>query len=398
MNKIILKAGREKSLLRRHPWVFSGAIARIEGAPAAGDTVRVVAHDGRFLAVAACNPDANISARVWDWNEGARIDAAFFRNRLEAAIGRRRKLFPRTAQEAGRLVHGESDGLPGLIVDRYADVVVVQISSAGCQRWRDAIIDALQEITTPRAIFERSDSDVLELEGLETRTGLVRGKLDSAVVEIVENDVRLRVDVARGHKTGFYLDQRDNRAQVGRMARDRDVLNCFSYTGGFTVQALAHGAASVTSVDSSAEALERAREHVALNAMPAERCEWIDADVFQCLRKFRDQGRSFDLIILDPPKFAPTAATAERAARGYKDINLLGFKLLRPCGLLATFSCSGGVSADLFRKIVAGAALDANVDAQVVSQFHASPDHPISLAFPEGEYLKGLLCQVTSGT
>jgi 23S rRNA (cytosine1962-C5)-methyltransferase len=397
MNKIILKAGREKSLLRRHPWVFSGAIARAEGAPSAGDTVRVVAQDGRFLAVAACNPEANISARVWDWNEGTRIDAAFFRGRLEASIGRRRKLFPRTALEAERLVHGESDGLPGLIVDRYADVVVVQISSAGCQRWRDAIIDALQEITAARAIFERSDSDVLELEGLEPRTGLARGTLDNPVVEIVENAVRLHVNVARGHKTGFYLDQRDNRVQVGRMARDRDVLNCFSYTGGFTVQALVHGAASVTSIDSSAEALELAREHVALNAMPAERCEWIDADVFQCLRKFRDQGRSFDLIILDPPKFAPTAATAERAARGYKDINLLGFKLLRPGGLLATFSCSGGVSADLFRKIVAGAALDANVDAQVIDQFHASPDHPISLAFPEGEYLKGLLCQVTSG-
>ena len=397
MNKIILKTGREKSLLRRHPWIFSGAIARTEGTPLQGDTVSVVAQDGRFLAVAACNPDANISARVWDWNEDTRIDADFFRGRLKTAIGLRRKLFPRTAREAERLVHGESDGLPGLIVDRYADIVVVQISSAGCQRWRDAIIDALQEITGARAIYERSDSDVLELEGLQPHTGLVRGTLDSTVVEIAENDVRLRVDVAKGHKTGFYLDQRDNRVQVGSMARDKDVLNCFSYTGGFTVQALLHGATSVTSVDSSGDALELAREHVALNAMPAERCEWIDADVFQYLRKFRDQGRSFDLIILDPPKFAPTAATAERAARGYKDINLLGFKLLRPGGLLATFSCSGGVSADLFRKIVAGAALDANVDAQVIDQFHASPDHPISLAFPEGEYLKGLLCHVTSG-
>ena len=397
MNKIILKAGREKSLLRRHPWVFSGAIARTEGAPLQGDTVRIVANDGRFLALAACNPDANISARVWDWHEDTRIDADFFRNRLVQAIGLRRSMCPRGPQEAERLVHGESDGLPGLIVDRYADVVVVQVSSAGCNRWRDVIIDALQEITVARAIYERSDSDVLELEGLAPRTGLVKGVLDSSVVEIMENGARLRVDVAKGHKTGFYLDQRDNRMQVGRMAQGRDVLNCFCYTGGFTVQALVHGASSVASVDSSAEALEHAREHVSLNAMPAERCEWIDADVFQCLRKFRDQGRSFDLIILDPPKFAPTAATAERAARGYKDINLLGFKLLRPGGLLATFSCSGGVSADLFRKIVAGAALDANVDAQVIDQFHASPDHPISLAFPEGEYLKGLLCHVTSG-
>jgi len=390
----VLKAGREKSLLRRHPWVFSGAVARIDGRASAGDTAHVVANDGSFLALVAVNPDANISARVWDWNEATQINTAFFHRRLEAAIGMRRALFPRNADEAERLVHGESDGLPGLIVDRYADVVVLQISSAGCQRWRNAIIESLQRITAARAIYERSDADVLELEGLAARTGLVQGELDTPVVEIGESGVRLRVDVANGHKTGFYLDQRDNRLRVGRLAADRDVLNCFSYTGGFTLQALAHGAASVTSVDSSADALQLGREHVRVNGLPEQRCEWIDADVFQYLRKLRDQNRQYDLIILDPPKFAPTAATAERAARGYKDINLLAFKLLRPGGLLATFSCSGGVSADLFRKIVAGAALDAGSDAQVVDQFHSTPDHPVSLAFPEGEYLKGLLCRV----
>ena len=356
--------------------------------------MRIVASDGRFLAIAAWNPDANISARVWDWNEGTQIDAAFFRKRLETAIGMRRALFGRKPEEAERLVHGESDGLPGLIVDRYADVVVLQISSAGCNRWRDAIIDSLLETTAARAIFERSDADVLELEGLAPRTGLVKGVLDTPVVEISENGIRLRVDVANGHKTGFYLDQRESRLQVGRLAAGRDVLNCFCYTGGFTLQALAHQAASVTSVDSSADALQSAREHVRLNGLPEDRCEWVDADVFQYLRKLRDQNRHFDLIILDPPKFAPTAATAERAARGYKDINLLGFKLLRPGGLLATFSCSGGISADLFRKIVAGAALDASTDAQVLDQFHSTPDHPVSLAFPEGEYLKGLLCRI----
>jgi 23S rRNA (cytosine1962-C5)-methyltransferase len=235
---------------------------------------------------------------------------------------------------------------------------------------------------------------VLELEGLAARTGLLRGELDTPVVEIRENGIRLQVDVAGGHKTGFYLDQRDNRLLVGRFAEGRDVLNCFSYTGGFTLLALAHGAASVASVDSSADALRLARENVRLNGLPEEHCEWVDADVFQHLRKLRDQNRHFDLIILDPPKFAPTAATAERAARGYKDINLLAFKLLRPGGLLATFSCSGGVSADLFRKIVAGAALDAATDVQVIDQFHSTPDHPVSLAFPEGEYLKGLLCRI----
>jgi 23S rRNA (cytosine1962-C5)-methyltransferase len=394
VKKIILKPGKEKSLLRRHPWVFSGAIASVEGKPGRGETVRIVAQDGRFLATAAWNPDANIRARVWDWDEATRIDEAFFQARLAAAIALRRRLQPRDALEAERLVHGESDGLPGFIVDRYADVAVIQVSSAGCERWRDALIGALQALAGPRAIYERSDADVLELEGLPVRTGLVAGELESTVVEIREHGLRLKVDVATGHKTGYYLDQRENRARVGSLCAGRDVLNCFSYTGGFTLQALAQGARTVVSVDSSAEALRLAREHVALNALPQAACEWIDADVFQCLRKFRDQGRTFDVIVLDPPRFAPTAASAERAARGYKDINLLAFKLLRAGGILATFSCSGGVSADLFRKIVAGAALDAGVDAQVVGQMHASSDHPVSLAFPEGEYLKGLVCSI----
>jgi len=393
-NKIILKAGREKSLLRRHPWVFSGAIARTERTGAAGDTVRIVAQDGRALGIAAWNPDANISARIWDWNENTPIDASFFINRLERAIRMRRELSARGPHEAERLVHAESDGLPGLIVDRYADVVVLQISSAGCHRWRETIIESLQQLTGARAIYERSDADVLELEGLAPRTGLVKGKLDSPTVEVVENGVRLRVDVASGHKTGFYLDQRDNRLQVGQLAADREVLNCFSYTGGFTLQTLAHGAARVTSVDSSAEALRLAREHISLNEMPQDRCDWVDADVFEYLRRLRDHNRRFDLIILDPPRFAPTAASAERAARGYKDINLLAFKLLRPGGLLATFSCSGGVSADLFRKIVAGAGLDAGCTVQILKQFHAAMDHPVLLTFPEGEYLKGLLCRI----
>jgi 23S rRNA (cytosine1962-C5)-methyltransferase len=394
LNKVILKPGREKSLLRRHPWVFSGAIARVEGSPSAGDTVSIVAQDGRFLALAAYNPASQISARVWDWREDTRIDAGFFRQRIATAMQMRAALTDTASGDALRMVHGESDGLPGLIVDRYADVVVMQISSAGCHRWREAITAALDELTGARALYERSDADVLELEGLQQRTGVVRGKLDPPQVEILENGARFIVDVARGHKTGFYLDQRDNRHFVGKLAPDRDVLNCFCYTGAFTVHALMNGAKSVASVDSSADALARAQDHLRLNGLPEDRCEWIEADVFQLLRRLRDQARQFDLIILDPPKFAPTPATAERAARGYKDINLLAFKLLRSGGLLATFSCSGGVSADLFRKIVAGAALDAGAEAQMIGQFHAASDHPVSLAFPEGEYLKGLLCRV----
>jgi 23S rRNA (cytosine1962-C5)-methyltransferase len=374
--------------------VFSGGIAHIDGAVTAGDTVQVLSHEGQFLAVAAANPDANISARVWDWSEATQVNTAFFHKRLASAIDARRHLRHAKPGGAERLVHGESDGLPGLIVDRYGDVAVVQISSAGCNRWRDAIVDSLQRLTSARAIYERSDADVMELEGLPQRTGLVAGELDSTIVGIDEHGVRFQVDVATGHKTGFYLDQRDNRFSIGKLAENRQVLNCFCYTGGFTVQALAHGATAVLSVDSSAEALRLARAHVDLNGLGQDRCEWADADVFQHLRKLRDQNRQFDLIILDPPKFAPTAASAERAARGYKDINLLAFKLLRPAGLLATFSCSGGVSADLFRKIVAGAALDAGAYAQVIEQYHAAPDHPVSLAFPEGEYLKGLLCRI----
>src|SRR5258706_6737714 len=285
MHKVFLKPGREKSLLRRHPWVFSGAIARTEGAVSAGDTVHIVAADGHFLGVAALNPNANISARVWDWNEGTQIGAAFFHRRLETAVGMRRSLFGREPDEAERLVHGESDGLPGLIVDRYADVVVLQISSAGCQRWREAIIESLQQITSARALYERSDADVLELEGLAPRAGLAVGKLDTPLVEIRESGIRLRVDVARGHKNGFYLDQRGNRLQVCSPSTGRHVINCFSYTGGFTLQALAHGATSVTSVDSSVEALHLAREHVRLNDLPDDRCEWVDADLVQYLRK-----------------------------------------------------------------------------------------------------------------
>jgi len=359
-----------------------------------GETVRIVAQDGRFLALAAYNPDSQIAARVWQWLENTPIDAAFFRDRIAAAIRMRQALLETEPSGAVRLIHAESDGLPGLIVDRYADVLVMQITSAGCNRWRDAITSALEALSGASVLYERSDTDVLELEGLKSRTGVVRGMLEPTHVEILENGARFKVDVVSGHKTGFYLDQRDNRKIVGAFAYGRDVLNCFCYTGAFTVHALANGAKSLVSVDSSADALQLAQEHVRMNRLPEDRCEWIDADVFQLLRKLRDQGRKFDLIILDPPKFAPTPATAERAARGYKDINLLAFKLLRPGGLLATFSCSGGVSADLFRKIVAGAALDAGADAQVIGQFHAAADHPVLLTFPEGDYLKGLFCRI----
>jgi len=387
---ILLQAGRERSLLRRHPWVFSGAIASINGSYQRGDTVAVRDAEGRFLAWAAYNPDSQISARVWSWNEAEQIDANFLRRKLGAALDARRALHIAQDSDGMRLVHGESDGLPGLIVDQYGGVLVVQFGSAGCERWRDTLADALQALCAPACIYERSDSDGRELEGLPKRCGVLRGALPEQV-EVTEHGLRFAVDVAGGQKTGFYLDQRDNRALTGALAQDKEVLNCFCYSGGFSLYALRNGARSVLSIDASESALELARRNVTLNGLDGDRMEWLCADVFEALRKLRDQNRKFDLVVLDPPKFAPTAAFAEKAARAYKDINLLGFKLLRPGGLLFTYSCSGGISDDLFQKIVAGAALDAGVEAQIVKKLHAAADHPVLLSFPEGAYLKGLV-------
>jgi 23S rRNA (cytosine1962-C5)-methyltransferase len=391
MKQLILKPGREKSLLRRHPWVFSGAVARVEGNPETGDTVAVHAADGKFIAWAAYSPVSQIRARVWSWDETDSIDAGFLRARLRRALEARERLICAETSDALRLVHGESDGLPGVIADRYADVVVLQLLSAGAERWRTELADGVRELTGCACVYERSDADVRELEGLPARSGVLYGALPAAGVQIREHGLHYGVDVATGHKTGFYLDQRDNRKRIGELAQGREVLNCFCYTGGFTLNALARGAQSVLSVDSSADAIARAKDNLARNDLDAAHAEWQEADVFKYLRVLRDQGRSFDLVVLDPPKFAPTAAFAEKAARGYKDINLLALKLLRPSGLLATFSCSGGISAELFQKILAGAALDAGAEASIVGHFAASADHPVLLSFPEGDYLKGLL-------
>ena len=393
MKKIILKAGREKSLLRRHPWIFSGAIGRVEGSPADGDTVEVRSAQGVFLAHAADNAQSQITARVWSWQERKSINADFFRARISQALATRKALNIAQSSNGMRLIHSESDGIPGLIVDQYAGVLVMQIGSTGAERWRDICADILQELCNPACIYERSDSDSRALEGLPQRNGVLRGSLPESLL-IEEHGLRFAVDVAHGQKTGFYLDQRDNRALTGTLAQGKDVLNCFCYSGGFSLYALRGGATSVLSIDASEEALQLAQRNVELNKLDGSRAEWQCADVFAALRKLRDQNRKFDLIILDPPKFAPTAAFAEKAARGYKDINLLGFKLLRPGGMLATYSCSGGINDDLFQKIIAGAALDAGVDAHIMHKLHAAPDHPVLLSFPESAYLKGLVLRV----
>ena len=390
MNKLILKPGREKSLERRHPWVFSGAVAKVQGKPESGETIGIWSATGQFLAVAAYSPSSQIVARVWDWDERP-VDAAFFRERIERAVGQRHALTGDVG--AMRLIHAESDGLPGIVADRYGNTAVLQLNSSGADRWRETIADALQATDGITRVWERSDADVRQLEGLQPVTALLRGAPVSDRIVIDEEGVRFGIDLEQGHKTGFYLDQRDNRQQLRALTAGRDVLDCFCYSGGFALNALAGGANSVVAVDSSAEALVLARGNAELNQFPQP--EWLQGDVFELLRKFRDSRRSFDLVVLDPPKFAPTAALAEKAARAYKDINLLAFKLLRPGGLLMTFSCSGGVTADLFQKIVAGSALDAGTEAQVVARLTASSDHPVALNFPEGDYLKGLICRVS---
>ena len=412
MKTLVLKPGREKSLLRRHPWVFSGAVARVEADLVVGETVELLTSEGEFVGRAAYSPSSNIRARVWTFDPDETVDAEFFRRRIRSAINLRQTFTASDSVIAGdageadsksarqsihdstdalRLVHAESDGLPGLVVDRYAHVLVTQFLTAGAESWRETIADLLLEETGLKDICDRSDADVRTLEGLEMRSCPLRGTPPSSVA-FMENRLSFTADFAGGHKTGFYLDQRVNRLRVRQLAENRCVLDCFCYTGGFSVNALAGGASSVLAVDSSAEALKRCLEHATLNGLPAEHLETSEGDVFKVLRKMRDEERSFDLIVLDPPKFAPTSAQVERAARGYKDINRLAFKLLRPGGILATFSCSGGVDAGLFQKIVASAALDAGVEAVIVEHLAQAPDHPVSVHFPEGAYLKGLVC------
>ncbi|MGZ9226432.1 MAG: class I SAM-dependent rRNA methyltransferase [Anaerolineales bacterium] len=406
MPSVILNQGREKSLLRRHPWIFSGAIHHVEDEPAlrhgfasqdiaSGETVDLLSFNQQFLARASYSPHSQIRARVWTF-EDEPVDKEFFRKKIRAALATRYEFQVEHNINAARLIYAESDQLPGLIVDRYGDVLVLQSLTAGSEYWKETIADLLLEETGLENIYERSDADVRELEGLEQKVGILRGTIPQPQLIIYEHGLKFLINIEHGHKTGFYLDQRRNRLRVRELARDKDVLDCFCYTGGFTVNALTGGAKSVLAVDASGDALALAKENIALNNLPADKANFIEGDVFQLLRRFRDENRSFDMIILDPPKFAPTAVQAERAARGYKDINLLAFKLLRPGGTLVTFSCSGGIDAGLFQKIIAGAALDAGVDAQIVEHLSQGADHPVSLHFPEGTDLKGLICYKTT--
>lgn len=391
--KIILKRGKDKPLLNHHPWIFSGAIARVEDARD-GDTVQVFDSEGQWLARASYNSRSQIAARVWTFEQAEQVDHEFFLDRIRRAVEFRKFLESAGSPErsAIRLVNAESDGLPGVVVDRYADFLMVQALTLGAELHRTELVKALQELLAPRGIYERSDVDVRKKEGLKDTTGNLFGSDPPERVEIEEYGLHFLVDVKRGHKTGFYLDQRVNRQRAARYLRG-EVLNAFAYTGAFGVYAAKPNEAHVTNLDASSAALELSKENFSLNGVEANG-EYAPADAFEKLREYRAQGRKFDAIVLDPPKFVTSQANLERAARGYKDLNMLAFQLLKPDGFLVTFSCSGLLDAKLFQQIVFGAAVDAKRDAQIAERLGQSPDHPIGLYFPEGEYLKGLVLRV----
>jgi 23S rRNA (cytosine1962-C5)-methyltransferase len=391
----VLKRNRARPVLQRHPWIFSGAIERMEGEVADGDVVEVRDAGRNWLARGTLNRRSQIAVRLLTWRQDEPIDRAFWQRRIERAIAARQPLAGDSTTTAYRIVHAESDYLPGLIVDRYGAWLVVQFLTLGVERWKEELVSVLAgSVDGVRGFYERSDVEVRAKEGLEQRTGLLWGQEPPEAVEVLENGHRFLVDVRQGHKTGFYLDQRENRARFPPFCEGAEVLDVFAYTGGFGVCAAAAGAASVTLVESSAAALDLARRNFALNGLDHPSVEYVEGDVFSVLRGYRARGRCFDVVVLDPPKFARTERDVKQAARAYKDVNLMAFQLLHPGGVLFTFSCSGAVSADLFQKIVFGAAVDAGREAQVIGHVAQGADHPVALTFPEGAYLKGLVCRV----
>ena len=393
--RIYLKVSREKSLLRKHPWIFSQAINKIKGNPMLGDTVDVYDHKEKWLARGAYSPESQIRVRVWSFNENEEIDSEFFRNKLLSAQSRREWFIEQGGLTGYRLIAGESDGLPGITIDKYDNLIVCQLLSAGADFQRYTLVEVLKELYPDCSIYERSDVDVRKKEGLEPITGWLTEPLESTACIIKEHGLSINVDIAKGHKTGFYLDQRDSRVTAGRYAKNKSVLNCFSYTGTFALHCAANDAKEVINVDVSQSALDLAKENIALNNLQDKNVSFVKADVFKLLRQYREEKRQFDMIILDPPKFVESKAQLTGACRGYKDINMLAMQLLKPNGILLTFSCSGLMEASLFQKVVADAALDARREVHFVERLQQAGDHPISSNYPEGYYLKGLVCQVS---
>ncbi len=394
MGAIRLKPGREKAVRNRHPWIFSGAIARVQGSPAPAEIVEVLDSTGQFLARGYYNPRSQITVRLLTWEAEEMIDRAFWQRRLQASLARRPNTATSTENNAYRLVFAESDGIPGLIVDRYGDWLVLQILTLGLEPWRVTLVDLLGEMMGPRGIYERSDVDVRAQEGIKSVAGPLAGEAPPQRITILEHGLRFEVDVLHGHKTGFYLDQRENREKIAAYCSGREVLNVFSYSGAFAVYAAAHGATRVTNLDSSTDALHMAADNLRQNGFAVQDDDLVEGDAFQVLRHFRDEGRQYDLVILDPPKFAFSQAQVQAATRGYKDINMLGMRLLKPGGILCTFSCSGLVSADLFQKVLFGASVDMAREGRILEYLTQSSDHPVLLTFPESAYLKGFICHI----
>ncbi len=391
---IYLVKGREKSLRRRHPWVFSRGIQRIEGKPSLGETVDIFDHKGEWLARGAYSPQSQIRVRVWTFNKKEAVDVDFFVNRLKTAQGLRDILAERDGLTGYRLIAAESDGLPGITIDRYQNFLVCQLLSAGAEAQKDALVEALKTCYPECSIYERSDVSVRKKEGLKQRTGVLHGEEPPKFVTIEENGVNINVDIVGGHKTGFYLDQRDSRQGSVKYVNGKRVLNCFCYTGGFGLYALKGGASEVVNVDVSQPALDTARMNAEMNGLPVENAQFLNADVFKLLRDYRERGEKFDVVIMDPPKFAESKSQLVGACRGYKDINMLAMQILNPGGTLLTYSCSGLMDNNLFQKIIADAALDAHREVQFIERFSQAADHPLDSAYPEGFYLKGFACYV----
>jgi 23S rRNA (cytosine1962-C5)-methyltransferase len=389
---VILKKSADKFIKRKHPWIFSGAIEKVEGNPSNGESVHIFNSDKKFVGYGSYSPASQIRVRVWSFDPEEKVDEKFFKSKVEQAYSIREKIIDTSRTNAYRIINAESDGIPGLIADRYGEILICQFLSAGAEFFKEMIVETLNDAFKPAGIYERSDVEVRTKENLQPAVGLLKGITPDEMIEIKENGFKFLVDIKNGHKTGFYLDQRDNRKLVSEFSKGKSVLNCFSYTGGFSVYALAYGAEKVIQVESSASALELSSKNFELNNLDPSLVENINGDVFEVLRKFRDERKTFDLIILDPPKFTESASQIQKASRGYKDINLLAFKLLNPSGILFTFSCSGHISPELFQKIVAGAALDSGREVKIIRQLTQSSDHPVATNFPEGLYLKGLVC------
>ncbi|GAA4332494.1 23S rRNA (cytosine(1962)-C(5))-methyltransferase RlmI [Mucilaginibacter gynuensis] len=394
MINAILKKGKEKAVLQRHPWVFSGAIEKVKGKPANGDVVKLLNAQGIFMAYGFYNDQSRVALRLLEWNEETAIDEAWFRAKVATAVVARKHILEDGSTNTCRLIFSEADYLPGLIVDKYADHLAVQVLTSGIQNVMPVIIDELQKLLNPLSIFDKSDASSRAHEGLETVNNLLAGVHPPELVEVKENGITYGINIAEGQKSGFYCDQRDNRRIVASYAKGKKVLDCFSYTGGFTLNSFKNGASSVCSVDSSALAIETLQENIRLNNFDTGKHTSVQSDVNKQLRRFKEEGEKFDIVILDPPKYAPSRSALDRASRAYKDLNRVGMLLLNEGGLLATYSCSGAMDMETFKQVLAWAALDAGKQVQFIHQFCQPEDHPVRSSFPEGEYLKGLLCRV----